>query len=317
MPKPVNVPLAAWVPAGPPPTNPGPFPEIAAFAFFMQKEGYRPATIQGAVKTLKAVARRTNLLSPEAVRDYLARADVSETRKSKICDDYAGFCKYKGLRWERPKYRVTEKLPFIPLESEVNSLISGVGRKTACLLTLLKETGMRIGEALDTKWTDIDLNRGIVNVTPEKHGHARQLKLSNNLSAMLNRLPRKWPLIFRNPKTQKENMIHTFRRHYINQRRRVADKLQNPRIEAITFHTMRHFYATMLYSKTRDLLLVKEKLGHRAIQNTLIYTHLVNFESDEYVSKVAKTVGEVQQLIEAGFDYVCDVGENKLFKKRK
>lgn len=80
---------------------------------------------------------------------------------------------------------------------------------------------------------------------------------------------------------------------------------------------MRHFYATMLYSKTRDLLLVKEKLGHRAIQNTLIYTHLVNFESDEYVSKVAKTVGEVQQLIEAGFDYVCDVGENKLFKKRK
>ncbi|MGD0422995.1 MAG: site-specific integrase [Candidatus Bathyarchaeia archaeon] len=176
---------------------------------------------------------------------------------------------------------------------------------------------MRIGEALDTKWTDIDLNRGTVNVTPEKHGHARQLKLSNNLTAMLNRLPRKWPLIFRNPKTPKENMIHTFRRHYINQRRRVADKLQNPRIEAITFHTMRHFYATMLYSKTRDLLLVKEKLGHRAIQNTLIYTHLVNFESDEYVSKVATTVGEAQQLIEAGFDYVCDVGENKLFKKRK
>ncbi|MGD0422996.1 MAG: hypothetical protein ABSA92_06010 [Candidatus Bathyarchaeia archaeon] len=97
----------------------------------MQKEGYRPATIQGAVKTLKAVARRTNLLSPDAVRAYLARADVSETRKSKICDDYAGFCKYKDLRWERPKYRVTEKLPFIPLESEVNSLISGVGRKTA------------------------------------------------------------------------------------------------------------------------------------------------------------------------------------------
>ena len=58
-------------------------------------------------------------------------------------------------------------------------------------------------------------------------------------------------------------------------------------------------------------------LGHRNIRNTLVYTHLVNWESDEYVSKVAKTVKEAQELVEAGFDYVCEVEEYKLFRKWK
>jgi hypothetical protein len=58
-------------------------------------------------------------------------------------------------------------------------------------------------------------------------------------------------------------------------------------------------------------------LGHRNIQNTLIYTQLVNFESGEYHSVTAKTVEEAKQLIEAGFEYVTDMEGIKLFKKRK
>jgi hypothetical protein len=34
-------------------------------------------------------------------------------------------------------------------------------------------------------------------------------------------------------------------------------------------------------------------------------------------AKVATTVTEALQLIEAGFDYVCDMGEIKIFRKRK
>jgi len=39
------------------------------------------------------------------------------------------------------------KIPFIPTETEIDHLIAGCGRKTATLLQLLKETGIRIGEA--------------------------------------------------------------------------------------------------------------------------------------------------------------------------
>jgi len=283
----------------------------------MSKQGYRTATIQHSVRTLRAVARKCNLLSPETVKDYLARATVSETRKVKICADLGRFYKYKGIQFDKPRYRKIETLPFIPLEVEVSQLVSGVGRKTACFLQLLKETGMRPGEAYDLKWADLDLERGTVTVLPEKHSHARQLKISPHLIAMMKRLQRKWPLVFRNPSIQKENSLHVFRRHYVQQRKRLADKLQNPRLNSITFKTLRHFYATLLYSRTRDLLLVKENLGHRAIQNTLVYTHLVKFDSDEYTCKAARTLEEAKALVETSFDYLTTFEGYMIFRKRK
>ncbi len=36
------------------------------------------------------------------------------------------------------------------------------------------------------------------------------------------------------------------------------------------------------------------------------YTQLVNFQKDDYVSKVASTIEEAYELAEAGFEYVCD-----------
>jgi hypothetical protein len=74
----------------------------------------------------------------------------------------------------------------------------------------------------------------------------------------------------------------------------------------------------MEYHKTKDILYVKELLGHRNINNTLIYTQLVKFENEEeYHSATAKTIGEAKQLIEAGFEYVTDMENVKLFRKRK
>ena len=91
----------------------------------------------------------------------------------------------------------------------------------------------------------------------------------------------------------------------------------NPRIDRITFKTLRHFKATMEYYKTKDILHVMQILGHKNIKNTLIYTHLVNFKDDEYISKVAKTVEEACKLVEAGFEYVCEIEGVKIFRKRK
>jgi len=73
----------------------------------------------------------------------------------------------------------------------------------------------------------------------------------------------------------------------------------------------------MEYHKTKDILHVMELLGHRDIKITLIYTQLIRFEGDEYHSAVAKTVEEARSLIKAGFEYVCDMEDVKLFRKRK
>jgi hypothetical protein len=56
---------------------------------------------------------------------------------------------------------------------------------------------------------------------------------------------------------------------------------------------------------------------HKNIKNTLVYTHLVNAQDDEYVTKMAWNLEEACELLEAGFDYVTDMEHAKIFKKRK
>jgi integrase len=182
----------------------------------------------------------------------------------------------------------------------------------ATFLQFLKETGMRKGEAWRLKWKDVDMEHCIVTLnTPEKNGLPRQFKISLKLIAMLNSLPKV------NDKIWNGN-IHSWTSNFVGQRNRIAKKLQNPRIKDIHFHTLRHFYAAMLYHKTLSLLQVQKNLGHKSITNTVIYTHLLNFDSDEYTHQVAKTIQEAGLLVDSGFDFVCDYGsEGKLFRKRK
>ncbi|MEM3054597.1 MAG: site-specific integrase [Candidatus Bathyarchaeia archaeon] len=111
--------------------------------------------------------------------------------------------------------------------------------------------------------------------------------------------------------------IRTIRRLFQKQRQRIAQKLGNPRLLNITFHTLRHWKATMEYHKTKDILYVMKVLGHKSIRNTLIYTQLIPSNEDDFICKAATTIEEAKQLIEAGFEYVCDMEGVKLFRKRK
>ena len=118
-----------------------PLTAILSYAFWMKKQGYKESTIRPSVRALKAIAKRTDLLDPEKVKEYLAYANVSENRKNKLSDDLARFYRCLNISFDRPRYRKVQRLPFIPLEQEIVALISGVGRKTAAFLQLLKETG--------------------------------------------------------------------------------------------------------------------------------------------------------------------------------
>jgi integrase len=288
-----------------------------SFGLWMQKQGYRASTIHYCIQAIKSVARRASLLDPESVKAYLASARISEARKAKLAEDLARFYGWKRIPFEKPNYRRVGRLPFVPLEVEVDQLIAGVGKKTATFLQLLKETGMRPGEAWNLRWTDIDTERLTVTVLPEKDSNARRLKLSARLVAMLSGLTRSNEFVFRNPKIDPRKAMVVFQKAVSKQRKTVAQKLKNERINAINFRTLRHFKATMEYHRTRDILHVMQVLGHKSIRNTLVYTHLVDFGGDEFVCKVAKNVDEAKTLVEGGFDFVTDVDGMKLFRKRK
>ncbi|MEM2110728.1 MAG: site-specific integrase [Candidatus Bathyarchaeia archaeon] len=171
---------------------------------------------------------------------------------------------------------------------------------------------MRIGEACKLKWVDLDFEKDaiIVNDT-EKSGIPRIFRVSERLMTMLKALPKKNEYVFGGMKPSEANG------YFYLLKKRVASKLQNPRILSIHLHTFRHWNATMEYYKTRDILHVMKRLGHRNIQNTLIYTQMIQFETEEYHSAVAENIDEARKLVEIGFEFVCAHETHMLFRKRK
>jgi len=47
-----------------------------------------------------------------------------------------------------------------------------------------------------------------------------------------------------------------------------------------TFHSLRHTFGMRLYRETKDILLVKYALGHKDVQNTMVYLDYVGFQDD-------------------------------------
>ena len=286
--------------------------KIVEYLWHLKKQGYAESTVKVWTQKLKELARKgANLLDPESVKYVMASHNWSNAYKLCLVCAYQHFVKMLGMSWEPPSYTQTRELPFIPLEKEIDALIAGCGKKVAASLQLLKETAMRIGEAWQLRWIDIDEERQTIRCRSEKGGNPRLFKVSGKLIAMLNTLPRTSDRVFG------EGSLRAHRWNFVLQRKGLALKLQNPRLNKITFHTLRHWKATMEYHRTKDILHVKQLLGHKAISSTLVYTQLISFEGDDYHVKVARTLDEACELAKAGFDYFTTMDGVQIFRKRK
>ncbi len=178
---------------------------------------------------------------------------------------------------------------------------------------MLKDTGARTAEAIKLKWIDIDEKSCTIRINnPVKGSLPRIIKVSPKTIAMINELPKTSEFIF-------NTNAHTLRRNFYKQRCRLAAKLQNPRLKQIRLHTFRHWKATMEYHRTKNIKWVQQLLGHKKLENTDLYTQLINFESDEWHVATAKNLEEEKKLIEAGFEFVrySEKDEVAIYRKRK
>jgi hypothetical protein len=59
------------------------------------------------------------------VKKAISEQKRVDKRKCNAVDSYTLFLRMQNLTWDPPRYKITRKLPFIPREVELDSLIAG------------------------------------------------------------------------------------------------------------------------------------------------------------------------------------------------
>lgn len=152
-----------------------------------------------------------------------------------------------------------------------------LGVRNRALLELLLATGARIGEVVNIKCQDVDLNGGEIKVLG-KGNKERIVYINEHTIDALNEY-----IYSAREVLKKEDEDYLFLNHLGTKLTdRGVREIINQIIKKsslnlkVTPHTFRHSFATMLLSEGCDLKSVQELLGHVNLSTTSIYTHLSN-----------------------------------------
>jgi len=282
----------------------------------MKKNAYSEYSINFTRKALTFLAKNCNLNNPDSVKTFIANHKASNHYKRNLCIAYNKYTIYYKLDWNIPRYKQPSKMPNIPTTDKLKMLISKARRNLAVKLKISMETGLRPTELMSLKVKDTNLDTKTINPSTAKNGNPRTLKLTTETTQML-----KIHIIKHNLNLTDEIFKGTAKNYgqqYRQMRNNLATKLQDPTIQQIRLYDLRHYFATMLYAKTRDILYVKQQLGHKKIENTLKYTQLIHLnEEDEYTCKTATTIKQATDLLENGFNYIQEIDGIRIYRKRK
>ena len=209
--------------------------------------------------------------------------------------------------------REGKRLPSVLSVDEVKKVFAAVAPNYALMIRLLYGSGMRMGELLRLRIQDIDFDHRIVTIHAAKGDKDRTTLLAESLVAPLQQhlqtvkklyeqdlkegfgavwmpdaLARKypkaatewpWQFVFPSAGLSRDPETALLRRHH------VYDKtLQGAMKRAVkraginkraSLHTLRHSFATHLLMQGTDIREIQELLGHKNVETTMIYTHVV------------------------------------------
>lgn len=232
-------------------------------------------------------------LSARQVTDYLyllkTQENVSKSffRFTVFSMRYA--CRMKGLDYDQyqlPVIRHEQKLPVVLNGSEIKRLLEAHRPlKPKLIVGLLYGCGLRISELRRLEVSHIDLERGMLHVHQGKGSKDRCIPLGNMLSrAIKTYLPAFNPVkyLFEN---QEGTMVSL---PYIEGAIKTAAR--KARITKPVFaHILRHSFASHLLEQGTSIVAIKELLGHKRIETTMIYLHVVQ-PSDSKVTSPLDTL---------------------------
>ena len=171
-----------------------------------------------------------------------------------------------------PPRQHAQRLPEILSSSELELLFSAVGNiKHRVMLMVAYAGGLRLGELIHLKVTDIDSHRMMIRVEQGKGNKDRYTLLSQRL---LNELraywktyrPKTWLFPGKTPdKPLTESSI---------QKALIVAKIKSGIRKTGGIHALRHCFGTHLLEAGTDLRTIQVLMGHRSIETTARYTRI-------------------------------------------
>ena len=135
-------------------------------------------------------------------------------------------------------------------------------------------TGMRAGEILALNWEDIDVDAGTARVRNPKNGRERIAHLRKSLETLLDNVEERerHGAIIINPRTG--DRLQSYKTAWKTIRETAGIPTSGP--NRIRFHDLRHTFATLMHANGVDTKVVKDLIGHKKLESTLIYTHMTD-----------------------------------------
>lgn len=160
---------------------------------------------------------------------------------------------------------------------EARTLLTALAKKSkqsAQMAALSLYSGMRLGEIFAVKWSDVDFEHGIITILDSKNGESRPVFITDPIKAILAALTQGAPgsNIFT---TSEGGAVHFLSNSF----GRAVDEIGlnhgiTDRRQKVTFHTLRHTYASWAVMAGVPLYQVGKALGHKSTAMTERYSHL-------------------------------------------
>jgi hypothetical protein len=90
----------------------------------MKKDGYSEGTLGTFGRRLRYLAKHVNLGSPEDVKEFIAEKAWSNGYKENMVSAYNRYVVFHHLSWKKPKYQQAFSIKKLPLESNIDLIIS-------------------------------------------------------------------------------------------------------------------------------------------------------------------------------------------------
>ena len=150
--------------------------------------------------------------------------------------------------------------------------INDEGESAFAQLDVALHTGMRKSEQFTATWDQVDLEKGYIYLSMTKNGSDRFVTLNSAAVQVLKSLQKRHKQL---GLPSDSTLFHSKRDGLIkNPRKWFATALEQAKIKGVTWHTLRHTFASRLVMAGVDLKTVQELMGHKTIAMTARYAHL-------------------------------------------